>query len=559
MHFLSLPMNATETANRITRDALLKQLTEFEGLPAMAGSVSHVVRLASSEQDSIHRLASFLLDDVALTQKILRLANTVTYRSFGGPVSTISRAIVVVGFDTIKTSAVAMILADGMKDRKGQSVRNELTLALSASVIGREMGRRTHFRDPEEVAISALFKNIGRLLVAAYDHDLHSKIARLHETGGLSQRQASVEVLGSSFETIADGVLRAWGIPDSIIFALAPLHASVLRPPRTRAQWMQQVTTFSAALAGALPTMTDPGRDAPSKALLSRFGAALELDAGTLATLVSAVVAETGILSTHAEHTFIEDGQAGSGNIAEEEQHGPQVPTGDVPAAVLIPALAMIPAAAGDQDSPPTDVKPAIQSDPFADMVMHSPAPVESAEHFASGKPAQAKMMLMTGAQAMMQMMASRRCTINELATLALRTLHESMGFRYATVCLRDVKTGLYKSRTALGTASELLPPNFSFAVHGDKDIFHLAMKNDADLFISDATSPKIVDLLPAWHREMLPETRSFMLLPLAVKGAPIGYFYADRDLPAPEGITPEETTLIKMIKGQVVALMNAR
>ena len=155
--------------------------------------------------------------------------------------------------------------------------------------------------------------------------------------------------------------------------------------------------------------------------------------------------------------------------------------------------------------------------------------------------------------------MASRRCTINELATLALKTLHESMGFRYATVCLRDVKTGLYKSRTELGTASDMLPTHFSFAVRGDNDIFHLAMKNDADLFISDATSPKIVRLLPAWHRSMLPETRSFMLLPLTVKGAPIGYFYADRDVPAPEGLTPEETTLIKMIKGQVVALMSAR
>ena len=43
------------------------------------------------------------------------------------------------------------------------------------------------------------------------------------------------------------------------------------------------------------------------------------------------------------------------------------------------------------------------------------------------------------------------------------------------------------------------------------------------------------------------------------VGGAPIGYFYADRDVTAPEGISPEETALIKMIKGQVIARITAR
>jgi hypothetical protein len=57
----------------------------------------------------------------------------------------------------------------------------------------------------------------------------------------------------------------------------------------------------------------------------------------------------------------------------------------------------------------------------------------------------------------------------------------------------------------------------------------------------------------------MLPEARSFIILPLVVGGAPIGYFYADRDVTAPEGVTPEETAVIKMIKGQVVARIAAR
>ena len=57
----------------------------------------------------------------------------------------------------------------------------------------------------------------------------------------------------------------------------------------------------------------------------------------------------------------------------------------------------------------------------------------------------------------------------------------------------------------------------------------------------------------------MLPEARSFIILPWVVGGAPIGYLYADRDVTAPEGITPEETAVIKMIKSQVIARITAR
>ncbi|HEX8885663.1 MAG TPA: HDOD domain-containing protein, partial [Noviherbaspirillum sp.] len=105
--------NGPET--RAARDRLLWQVTQGSELPALGASVSEVVRMASAQDDSVRELASFLLNDVALTQKMLRLANTVSYRTAGGmPVTTISRAIFLLGFETVKTSALAMLLVDGM-------------------------------------------------------------------------------------------------------------------------------------------------------------------------------------------------------------------------------------------------------------------------------------------------------------------------------------------------------------------------------------------------------------------------------------------------------------
>ncbi|MBK4739119.1 HDOD domain-containing protein [Noviherbaspirillum pedocola] len=285
---------------RAVREELIVKLTAFDRLPAMAGTVTRIVRISADAQDAVPALSALLLKDAALSQRLLRLANSSVYRRPNAePVTTLSRAIMVLGFHVIKTNALAMLLADGMRGRKGQHVRTELGLALAASVAARELTRHAPFEDIEEAIVAALFRNIGRLLVAAWDDALYEEIARLAATDGLTPRQASTQVLGCSYETLAEGVLRAWSIPETIIYALAPIHARVLKPAQSRAEWMQQVATFSATLAAALPAIDDPGYDLESEALLERFGAALNLDAGRLAVLSATAISESDALRMH--------------------------------------------------------------------------------------------------------------------------------------------------------------------------------------------------------------------------------------------------------------------
>jgi hypothetical protein len=82
------------------------------------------------------------------------------------------------------------------------------------------------------------------------------------------------------------------------------------------------------------------------------------------------------------------------------------------------------------------------------------------------------------------------------------------------------------------------------------RDLFHLAMENNADLMIADASSPKIRALLPPWHRQLLPDARSFIVLPLVVGRPSSACSTPTASLPAPEGVPPDETSLIKALKG---------
>ena len=514
---------------RAARDALLRKVSAESDLPTLGRSVARVVQMASSDDDSVRGLAHFLLSDVALTQKVLRLANTVAYRASGGvPVTTISRAIFLLGFDTVKTSALAMLLVEGMKGQHAQSVRTELSFALGASVIGREMARRSHFKDAEEAAVAALFKNMGRLLVAAHDHRLYADIARLSDAGSHTPAQASMQVLGCSFEMLAESVLHEWQIPETIIHALAQLPSGTLRPARSRNEWLQQVAAFSTTAAALIPKMTQPGEDAASRALLSRFGVALNLDAARLGELMATVATETRALQANTDLLFGADGlEAATGQGDGDADDGSQ--DSGLPLDLLMQG--------------------AVGTGTAADRDARHP----------SGKPLHARELLLTGIQDVTQMMASGRLRVNDLILLVLETLYRSMGFRFATVCLRDVATGQYRARIALGEDNARLQKGFAFPAAVKRDLFSLAMSNDADLLIADASEPKIAALIPAWHHALMPEARSFIVVPLVVQKVPFGFFYADRTCVAPEGVPPDEAALIKTLKGQVLAALGTR
>jgi HD-like signal output (HDOD) protein len=498
----------------------LQKLDDDTGLLTLGSTVSRVVQLTSSDDEAVNNLTNFVLSDIALTQKILHLANTAYYRTaFGTPVNTVSRAILLLGFDTIKACALAMLLVDRLSDCKhAQSVRAELAQALCASVIGREVARQSLYQGAEEAAIVALFKNLGRVLLASHDFALYSQIMGLINSGAHTQGQAAMEVLGCSLDMLAGHVLQKWQMPDTIIRALIPVTGSVVRPPKNRQEWIQQVASFSAEAARVAPPLDSPKNADMQQALLTRFGTALNLDHDKLDQLFATVGPEIGMLM-QALGLSPEPAGLIEGEVAADMQ--------DLPEELLF--------------------------DRF-DTQSQRPGPCHP-----SGKPMNARELLLTGVQDVTQMMSSGRYKANELILLVLETLYSSIGFRFAAVCLKDVKSNQYRARIAIGENQQARQAGFVFPAAPVRDLFHLALENDADLMISDATTSKIQDLIPAWHRALLPDARSFIVLPLVVQKKPIGLFYADRSQLAPEGMSSEETSLVKTLKGQVLAVLNAR
>ncbi len=499
-------------AERPVRGQLLHKLCGDDGMFALGASVARVVQLASSDDEGTQSLAYYVLSDVALTQKILRLANTPTYRTANGTaVTTVSRAISLLGFDNVKTTALAMLLVDTLINSKhAHSVRAELEASLCASLVGRELARLSHYQGAEEASIGALFKNIGPLLIASQEHERFREIRALVATGEHNQGQASQMILGSSYDVLSAAVLREWKIPDLIVRSLSTLPPGPQKVAVNRQEWMRQVATFGLDAARLLALPGDAAATPAGRALLARFGAALALDLEQMRRLFEAVRAEMRSL---LESMNLAPHPAGEGD------------GGGLPNVLLLATMD-----AGDAG--------------------------KDACH-PSGKPSNARELLLAGVQEVTQMRAAGQCKMHVLIQTVLETLYRSMGFRYATVCLKDVRSGLYRSRLSFGERQAERQGGFQFPIAPGNDLFYLAMENDADLMIADASTPKIRDLLPAWHKALLDDARSFIVLPLVVQSVQLGLFYADRVHPAPEGVPPDEASLIRALKGQVLVALN--
>lgn len=501
--------HAPHDDSRPVRGLLLKKLCSDEGMFALGASVARVVQLVDSDDQGTQSLAYYVLSDVALTQKILRLANTPSYRTAGGgAVTTISRAISLLGFDNVKTTALAMLLVDTLSNSKhAQAVRVELEAALCASLVGREMARLSAYQGAEEAAIGALFKNIGPLAIASQEHERFREIAALMAGGKHSQAQASQMILGSTYDTLSAAILHEWKIPEVIVRSLSPLAPGKQKPPINRQEWMRQVVNFSIDAARLVARKLNPADSPEVQALEERFGVALNIDGERLQQLFATVRREMAALldSMHL---------------------GPQTEVTDEAAGGLPNVLLL--------------------------ASMNAGAP-EQEGAWPSGKPFNAREALLAGVQEVTQMRASAHSKVNEVVQAVLETLYRAMGFRFATLCLKDMRSGQYRARIAFGEHYAPRQAGFVFPLLGQGDLFHLAMENDADLMIADASSPKIRELLPAWHRALLPDARSFIVLPLVVQGVQLGLFYADRATPAPEGVPPDEASLIRALKGQVL------
>ena len=163
---------ASPGGNQRALDFVLMRIRAKSNFPVLSQSISTINRITASDDESMQTLASALLKDFSLINKLLRLVNSTSYGQFGGNISTISRAVMILGFDTVRNLAVTLILLEHMQNRhQAGQLRDEVIRALFNGIMTRRLLASSGGGDNEEGFICGAFFNLGRLLVMYYLHD----------------------------------------------------------------------------------------------------------------------------------------------------------------------------------------------------------------------------------------------------------------------------------------------------------------------------------------------------------------------------------------------------
>ena len=160
---------------------------------------------------------------------------------------------------------------------------------------------------------------------------------------------------------------------------------------------------------------------------------------------------------------------------------------------------------------------------------------------------------LTQGLDKVRQAVVAKKLRLNEVLNLVLQTIQQTLNLRCVVFCLREPRTGHLVGRMAVGAGSSDISAAFRVTPESaaGTDLFAAVCAKGADLLIADAAT--VEKRLPAWYRQRV-NAPTFLLLPLHLKGAPIGLIYADRAVAGSIVLNEADLALLRGLRDQAVA-----
>ncbi|MEI7429366.1 MAG: HDOD domain-containing protein [Betaproteobacteria bacterium] len=523
---------ASEDVKQSTIDFLLRRLRHKTDFPALSDSVSTINKITASDKESVSNLSNSILKDFSLTNKILRLVNSVYYRQAGGGnVSTISRAVLVLGFDAVRNIALTVMLFEHLQNKSNVTqLKEEFLRANLAAILAKDIAEKSSLRDVEQAFICSLFYNLGRLLSQFYFPDESDEIKRVIEQKLCSEEAASIQVLGISFADLGIAIASTWGFPKLIVNSMRKLPPGNVRKANTVEDRMWMLSAFSNELCTMISETESEDRQKAMRKVTSRFGENI--------TLSELVLRET------IEKSFQEVEHFASiiGINLKQSAFGKQMKSWGARTAE----------AKTEKDSAKQTAE--ISAETVLSDVVPAGAPgspgIEGVEGETVEK-ADSEVILMAGIQDISNTLVED-FKLNDVLRIILETMYRAKGFRRVILCVRDGQTNSMLGRFGFGPEAQEISKRFNFPLAFTPDIFHAALSKGVDILISDTNDQKIASRIPEWFRKGI-NAGTFVIFPLCIKTKPVAMIYAECELAGEIIISEKELSLLRTLRNQAV------
>lgn len=216
----------TEMALALRELSIRNLLNRVDELPEVPHIALKAIHLLSNPDTAVSNLAEVISSDQALTAKVLRLCNS-AYYGLPRQVTTISEAVMIVGFSTIK-SLVLMITTQstlnkgllGYKMSAGEFWEHSIATA----TISRLLAHRIHYHEPEECFIAGLLHDIGKLVLNQSALPEVYKATNLYQKKNMPIYLAEQKILGFDHAEIGAALAERWNFPPLLVDSIRWHH-----------------------------------------------------------------------------------------------------------------------------------------------------------------------------------------------------------------------------------------------------------------------------------------------------------------------------------------------
>lgn len=229
-----------------TVEFLLRRMQRKADFPALSNTLLEINRLTDeSSTASADTLAKVVLRDYAVTNKLLKLANSSFYGRAGQGVKTVSHAIRLLGMKQVRMTCNGLMYFQHMQS--GQTdLQDALVSSFVSALIARHLAAHTGRKDlAEEAFICGLFHKLGKSLSIFYFCEEFLEIEHLIADKQLPEEVAAHRVLGIGYSDLGVAVAETWKFPDAIRYSMQYPGPGILAKAVDPAHFQQQYAAFA--------------------------------------------------------------------------------------------------------------------------------------------------------------------------------------------------------------------------------------------------------------------------------------------------------------------------
>lgn len=522
---LSKPSNPGESA----LDRLLKRINLTEEFPAISRYIMEInQKLALNPNDSnATDLANVILKDHALTSRLLKMVNSAFYGLAAGKVSTVTRAVVVLGYENVRLATLSLGLFEHFKSKSTSKALKEVIVgSFWSGMMARELATMEGAVNPEEAFVCAMMSHLGKLVMIYYLPDEYRRICICVADKGVSEAKAARSTCGVVYEELGAAIARQWNLPPKICNAIRPISRIEWKDKKKPPERLRAVSGFVRELCDTIHGRRLAGNIKDFQALLERYRPHITVSRKQLQTLIKDSLNNVH----HHAHAL-------SLNIAES------------------PFIEKLSALTAPEMRDSSTEESAVPSDQAGENYYLTDDNLLRARVRIPGT-RNPKEIIMEGIQELSQIMMTDY-DIDTIALMSLEILYRALDFQRALLFIQDSVTQRMSVRFGYGHNCQQMISDVNFQLGSSKDLFNLSIQLGKDLIVADSYDEKMIHVIPPWYRDKI-DAPAFVFLPVRFQKVCIGALYADRDT---EGlpVSDSEHRYLSMLRNQVLLSIKFR